>query len=292
MAPPTITGITPVSGLSSGQTLVTIDGTNFEIDPTVALMEVKFGTALGKDVRVLTSSKLTVLTPTGTPGGIVDVSVKNLTTLESVTTTGAYSYNRPDLSCRSHLAHLIKTLIQELKKQIIASVSLTTNTDYDRITSDALNITELSTLPHLLIIGPNLPVNRTYSTNVRPTSKSGGTTTVSHEPFTTDLEFTIAGVDDHPERIFNLLSTTVNFFQKNELLAVDRDPLDPGQGQVSYELNADFEGFGHNTNPNIFNVHSFDGSFTIRGFMFEVGETVEQAFDIAQEILTTELFTP
>lgn len=289
MVAPTVTAITPVSGLSSGQTLVTIDGTAFDI--TSPFMTVEFAGKPATQVRVLTTGRLTCKAPNGGPG-LVDVKVINATTAESVTVPGAYTYNRPDLTARYHLTNTVNTLISEFKKQIIESVALTTHTDYDSITADGLNIIELSKLPVLLLIGPNIPVNPIYRINERPVVKSGSKFSKFNEPWTTDLEFTIAGIDDHPERVLNLLYVTQNFFQKNEFLFVDKNPTLPSAGQVAYELFADAEGFSHNTSPNIHNIHSFEGSFAVRGFNFEDGEVAEEAFEITSEILTTELFRP
>ncbi len=289
----TVTAITPTGGITSGQTFITIDGTDFEIDPLVGLMEITFGTLLATNIRVLTSTKLTCKTPKsiGTPG-LVSVKVKNLDTSEEVIVPSAYTYSRPDLAVSTHLRQTVRTIVEEFKNQVLENVSLTSNTDYDRITGDGLNITELAKLPALLIIGPSIPENFILRTNVKTIVKSGSIFTVHSPPNTVDLEFNLVGVDDHPERILNLLFECKRFFQKNEFLEVLRDPLDIGKGTLKYQLDADSEGFAHNTRANQFNVHSFETSFTIRGFLFEDGEVIQEDFEIAQEILTTEQITP
>lgn len=68
---PTITSVTPLSGGSSGGTLVTITGTNFDTGTSV-----KFGANAGTAVAVATGGKsLTVKTPAGTSTATVTVTI-------------------------------------------------------------------------------------------------------------------------------------------------------------------------------------------------------------------------
>jgi uncharacterized repeat protein (TIGR02543 family) len=71
-APPTITGISPASGLAVGGTRVTITGTNF----TGANL-VDFGSTAATNVNVVNSTTITVSSPAG-PGGPDNVTVTTL----------------------------------------------------------------------------------------------------------------------------------------------------------------------------------------------------------------------
>ena len=66
---PTVTGVSPASGLPAGGTAVTITGTNFD----ATSVSVNFGTAAATDVTVVNAGKITATTPAGT--GTVDVTV-------------------------------------------------------------------------------------------------------------------------------------------------------------------------------------------------------------------------
>ncbi len=69
---PTVTAVSPSSGLSSGGTSVTITGTGFYVGATV-----RFGTATAGTVSVVSGSMITAVTPSLPGGGVVSVSVTN-----------------------------------------------------------------------------------------------------------------------------------------------------------------------------------------------------------------------
>lgn len=69
---PTLNTVTPARGPSSGGTLITINGTNFFTSPTVLVNQTP-----ATNVTRLSATRLTAVTPPGTPG-IVRVSVANI----------------------------------------------------------------------------------------------------------------------------------------------------------------------------------------------------------------------
>ncbi len=81
---PTVTGIIPTSGATSGGTLVTITGTNFTSDATV-----KIGGVAAANVSVPSGTTINCLTPTGTAGQ-ADVVVAEAS--GSATDSGAFTY--------------------------------------------------------------------------------------------------------------------------------------------------------------------------------------------------------
>jgi glucose/arabinose dehydrogenase len=83
--PPTITGITPISGPTTGGTLVTITGTKFMPGATV-----QFGANAATNVIVNSDTQITAVAPAGT--GVVDVRVTTSAGLSSVTPDCNFTY--------------------------------------------------------------------------------------------------------------------------------------------------------------------------------------------------------
>jgi len=86
-APPTVTSVTPSSGIEAGGESVTIDGANFVATPTVT-----FGGVPASNVTFVSAAQLTCTTPAGT--GTVDVVVTNPDTLSGTLAAG-FTYNPP-----------------------------------------------------------------------------------------------------------------------------------------------------------------------------------------------------
>jgi IPT/TIG domain-containing protein len=91
---PTLSSVAPNTGPTSGGTLVTITGTNFQAGATVT-----FGALPATDVTVVNDTTITARTPLGPVGSqlAVDVSVTNPDALKAIA-TGAFTYTRPALS--------------------------------------------------------------------------------------------------------------------------------------------------------------------------------------------------
>jgi plastocyanin len=88
---PTITNISPATGPTSGGTLITITGTNFQDGATV-----KIGVSLASDVTVVSATSITARTPLGpaTEQLTVDVVVTNPDSTKA-TATGGFTYSVP-----------------------------------------------------------------------------------------------------------------------------------------------------------------------------------------------------
>jgi len=286
MAAPTIDSISPATGSTGGGTLVDVLGSGFRLPPlppaegpappagpTVAVL---VGGRSALDVDVLAADRLTFLAPPG-EAGPADVVVRNLDDAgdpivgEDVTAPAALTYAQPRLAVESDLTRLVRTLLRELKRQVHANVSLTVQTDFDAQTGDELHLTELASLPGLVLVGPELTENRFYSLNSPPEVPAGdGTAFRRRVPYTVDLGFTLVGVADHTTELLNLMATAELFFHRNKHLEMDRDPANAGAGRVRYEMDFTPDGDLRVTSqPNASNVRSFSGSFVLRGFDLE-----------------------
>jgi hypothetical protein len=286
MAVPSITTLTPPSGPPGGRTLVDVTGSGFRLPPpppaggpTTALpptVEVLVGGRRAEDVHVLTAERLTIRTPPH-DAGPADVVVRNLaddgTPIpgEEATLPGGFTYVLPKLTVEADLTRIVRTLLQELKRQVHPNVSLTVQTDFDAETGDELHLTELAALPGLVLVGPELSESRFCSLNALPeTPGAGGEVARRRVPYTVNIGFTIIGVADHTTELLNLMAVTTQFFHRNKHLEMDRDPNAPAAGRVRYEMDFTPDGDLRVTSqPNESNVRSFSGSFVVRGFDLE-----------------------
>jgi hypothetical protein len=252
-----LTKVLPSEGPTSGLTLLEISGSGFPIDGTVAVL---VGGARASLVAVPEGTRILCVTPRH-DSGLADVVV--VVGSESATLPQSFTYLAPDLAVETDLTRVVRTLLLELRRQVLANVVLTTSTDYAAPGAEAA---ELSRLPGLVLLGPTIPEDRFYSLNALPEDPvAPGVFRVRREPYTVDLEFGLTGVTDRTTDLLNLLAATGLFFHKNTRLVVARDPDDPSAGSVGYEmaLTADLRVASE---PNNSNVRHFTGSFVIRGF--------------------------
>jgi hypothetical protein len=241
--------------------------------PTV---EVLVGGRLADDIRVIDAGRLSFLSPTGEPAA-ADLVVRNLADEgapipgEEATAPGAFTFVRPGLVPESDLTRLVRTIMRELKRQVLPEVSLTVQTDFDAETGDELHLAQLAKLPALVLVGPELAENRFFSLNQLPEAASGPDDFARRRvPYTVDVAFTLIGVSDHTTELLNLMAATELFFHRNQYLEMERDPASPGAGVVRYEMDIGPGGdLKVTSQPNESNVRSFSGSFVVRGFDLE-----------------------
>jgi hypothetical protein len=308
VAVPTIDSISPATGPTGGLTLVDVVGSGFRLPlappasgptpPPRVTVEVLINGRRARDVQVLAADRLTARTPPG-DAGVVDVIVRNLDDTgapipgEEATLPSAFTYEAPRLAVESDLTRLVRTLLRDLKRQVHPNVSLTVQTDFDAETGDELHLTELASLPGLVLVGPDLRENRFYSLNRPPEVPAGDGTAVRRRvPYTVDLGFTIVGVADHTTEILNLMAATELYFHRSKNLEMDRDPANPGAGRIRYEMDFTPDGDLRVTSqPNESNVRSFSGSFVIRGFDLEdlAGVAGDGAFERTAPVETAHL---
>jgi hypothetical protein len=286
MPTPTLSNISPATGPAGGRTLVELRGSGFRLPPappatgfapapgpTVA---VEVAGRLATDVRVLAEGRLTCLTPAGSESAAtvvvrnVDDSGAAIPGEEAALATG-FTYALGLLTPESDLARLVRTLIRELKRQVLENVVLTVQTDYDEDTGEELHLAQIAEYPALTLVGPELAEDRFFSLNRLPEVPAGPDGFIRRRvPYTVDLGFTLVGASDHTLELLNLMVSAQLFFHRNKFLEMDRDPTDPSAGRVRYEM--DFTPDGDlkvASQPNESNVRSFSGKFVIRGFDLE-----------------------
>ena len=209
--------------------------------------------------------------------GPADVVVRNLDDAgqpipgEEAVLRSAFAYELPSLTVESDLTRLVRTLLQELKRQVLPNVSLTVQTDFDSETGAQLSVTELASLPGLVLVGPELSQDRFYSLNELPAQDTSAVGFARRRvPYTVDLTFTLVGVSDHTTELLNLMAAAQLYFHRNKYLEMDRDPSSPTPGGVRYEMDIPQGGdLKVTSQPNESNVRSFSGKFVVRGFDLE-----------------------
>lgn len=91
-ATPAITGLAPASGALGGGTRVTLAGAGFLAD-SAGPNQIRFGGIPATQVTLLADDSLTCLTPPGTPGAVVNVTLSNAN--GTATLPFAFTYSQP-----------------------------------------------------------------------------------------------------------------------------------------------------------------------------------------------------
>ncbi len=275
---PTITSVTPPTGPSSGGDIVRIAGSGFGTD-----LVVWFGAVQGVVVSVHRDTVI-VRTPEHEPG-FTDIRLVGAG--GSVVAVSAYRFLRPRIVKEAGVTRLIRTLLRELKRQVIENVSLTVSVEFDDSFADGLDIIALAELPSLVLTGPRITENRFYSSNeIREEAVVGpnGPEIVRRRPgYTIDLEFGITGASDRAVELLNLIAAVVTFLNRNPWITMPRDPDHPEVGTVRWEMAPTGELRTSPDGSTKDDVRAFTWGLVIRGFdideglPFDVGRAVRDA---------------
>jgi hypothetical protein len=214
------------------------------------------------------------MVPSG-DAGVAAVQVKNLAqdgspiSGEVASSSSLLTYTRVDLATSSDLARVVEALVLELRRQVIDNVSHLQSVDFDAADPDVTAFVgiDIARLPALALTGPSLVKNRFYA-ELRPEhQEDDGSFSRRSSLATYDLVFKLVGIDNHTRRSFNLQALTLQFFNKNSSLRLQRDPTDSSNGFIDYELEADtMDNTSINTSSDL---RLFTGTVTIIGFQFE-----------------------
>lgn len=316
MAVPTFSSINPGIGHTAGRVVVEIVGTNFQLPtipdhgpvpgPVPKTVRVLFGDVPAELVEVVTASRLFVTTPIHDPGAVA-VTIQNLDA-DGVPIAGedvlspdaVYSFMRPTLTGEpvneSDLQRLVRTLVLELRRQIVDGVTISENTDYDPDTGAEISVINVPSFPHIVLIGPTLKENRFYSVNDPPDFEDEDGNFVERKvPKTYDVFFNIIGVSNRRLEMLNLMHVTANFFRDNTELRMNLSATDPSKGYREFELDLTEDGgFAANGKANNSNVQSFSGRCMIRGFDIEtvsgIASTDGAGFGVSAETVNARGF--
>lgn len=281
MTIPNVVSITPASSRTSGRALVRIVGSGFRLPsapPTTQgrapapppSVRVLFGAVEAREVHVLSTQLLHVVTPVAAPG-TVDVTVQNIDDAgvlvpgETTTKAAAFAFARPSFDGRdaaeSLLARIVRALVTDLRRQLHDNVHLAVHTDYADAPTGEAAVAMLASVPGFALVGPRLRENRAESTNRRGVDVENGITVETRPGRTVDAVFTLIGVHELLQPTLNMLEETTLVFEDGAVLRVE-DPADPTD-PVEYEVIVE-EPFALVSGSNNSNIRAFSGSFSVR----------------------------
>ena len=298
MALPTLSSVQPTTGPSSGGDLVRLVGTDF-----ADRVRVLFGGVAAEAPSVRDEAGLRLVdlrTPVHAPG-VVGVELQNLDAAgvpvpgESVVLVGAYRFARPTVAREADLTRVVRQLLRELKRQVLANVSATVSVDYDDTTLDGLNLIAMAKVPSLVLSGPTLRPNRFYSANVAHEDVvdgiAGPELARRKPPYTVDLVFTLTAASERTAELFNLMAVVATFLNRNRWLELQRDPADASRGSVRWELDADGEFRTQLAGKD--DVRAFTCGFVVRGFDVDEGLPLDLGKRVTEpELLPTQAIAP
>lgn len=293
MAVPTVTVVHPNTGPTGGRRLVQIMGGGFNTPPNPPALGVApvpnpsvavlFGGVASPLVQVASRARLFAVTPITpldrqSPDGPVDVEVRNidqdgdLIPGETVTVVNGYTYELPDLNelPECDLVRLVRTLLWQVKKQVLTNASVDVHTDWSD--APAAGLTFISKLPAISLHGPDLPQNRFYSRNDRRTTVNPfglGSEFYAglRSPYTVDLVWELLGVTDRKLQNIALQGEVQRFFHRNKTIGMIADASDPDSEFCEWEMDmlADGQPVVVRSKNNS-NIRAFRARFVIRGF--------------------------
>jgi hypothetical protein len=276
VAIPTLASVSPTTGPASGGDLLRLVGTGFAPG-----LEVRLGGQRALVVAVHEeggASIADVRTPLHEPG-VVDVAVTNLDEAgvpipgESAALAAGYRFMRATVAREADLTRVVRQLLKELKRQVLANVSTTVSVDYDDTVVDGLNVISLAKVPSLVLSGPTLHPNRFYSANVPHEDVVPGA--VGPEvvrrkpPYTVDLVFTLTAASERTAELLNLMAAVATFLNRNRWLELPRDAADASKGTVRWEMDADGEFRTQLAGKD--DVRAFTCGLVVRGFDVDEG---------------------
>ena len=202
----------------------------------------------------------------------------------------AYRFLRPCLVQESNLTRLVRTLLQHLKRALLADTSIAVSVDYSDL-SEGLEFIAMASLPSLVLSGPRMKESRFYSSNVPFEEVVPGAKGLElrrrKAAFTVDLSFTITAASESTIELLNLMAATAAFLNLHSKIAMLRDSKNPELGEVAWEMAPDGD-FRTNLRD-ASGVHSFSCGFVVRGFDVDEGQTLDVGKAVREMQLEAEL---
>jgi len=280
MPAPTISTVSPSSGLTRGRTYVLITGTNFPVQEVGEGDEdkvlVKFGTDEALNVQVQSATRIVCQSPSHDPG-VVSVSVQNIDTEQTATKASAFTYGRPNLTAPSHLQEVIEAVVRIFRREVIEDVSRLSHSEYDPNTSDTKSIPQHASLPCITLNGPLSGPKDAWTETQESTSITydAGGDPVSFEkrraPTRCNLVFELTIGARFDVELFSLVHHTTETLTVTPKLAV----LTQSGTTLEYDWDL-IEEFDLPSKANDSDVREASCRFVVQGVLFEDGETLEQ----------------
>lgn len=297
MAIPTITSISPTSGLTKGGNILQINGTNFRIAPLPPAVGYLGGDAqqtvsvLFEGVRAEwaeAASDTLILTRVPQWAGAydalpldLDVRVANLDDsgveipTENATLADAYTIDRTKLTTESVLQKVCREAVSVFRRHLLQNTHITMSRDFDETIATLER--KVAEAPVVYLIGPNSPTNRLRSCNhldPRDDPANPGMFVRNEVPITVDLNFEI--------RIYAVGSQHTISLQQ-ALILMFRDVTSLIVGDQIPEFRMPFNRYPTITNvPNQSDLYSIRSGMSIKGVHLdeESGTIIERGWDV------------
>jgi hypothetical protein len=306
MSVPTLTGVLPGTGLTTGGNLVWLVGTNFRLPPvppvghtnqdeqqTVAAW---FGGVRCPFAAAASATRALAQVPEwkGAPdlAGPFPLAVRiaNLDDAgaeiptENATLPNGYVVDRPNLALEPYFQRVVRVLLQTLKRHLLVNVSATIGRDYDATPADPARF--MATLPVIHVTGPRMTVARrdAYNredTEIDPTNPDAFTRV--REAVAVDLAFDLMLWAENPRHLMSLSQALLLMFRQVRFLTVLRDPATPAKGSYEYELDLPWEAYPELvTDPNRDDLVGLRTTCIIRGVQIdtEAGTLIERGWKV------------
>lgn len=257
MAVPSITSLDKPEGTPSGGYVVTIQGTDFATQGTMApgvlqaipdsvrvtLRNTQFNLTVPiEKINLISETAITFVMPKvilithDGPGSDMpfDVTVENLDSNgdpipgEATTAANAFTIKRRciDGVRLGKIASLVQFLVVLMRSEIHWNTSTVVHTEYDRDTSTPR--AEAVKLPHITILGPDITKSEAgYQDLSRVVAQDGDEYSSVEAPVYYDVAFSLVMVADTNAVIYNLQGAALDFFTQNHTISVPDDLRDP-----------------------------------------------------------------
>jgi hypothetical protein len=311
MTVPTITTITPGTGLTKGVALIVIEGTNFRLPPTPSAgyhggdaqqtVTVSFGGTDSQWAHAVSATRVHARLPEwdgdwrdAMPKSL-DVRVANLDDAgveipgEEVTAVDGMVIDRPKLSKKQDMHRVVLELLRVFRRHLHINTWLNQGREFDEDPTDARDKPNRSSLPLIALEGPSTQINRFSSLNrMEPTEDAGdpGSWYRYRFPVTVDMTFDVTAYANSETHLLSLGAAFTTLFRDVIYLRVPRDVGDPTKGTADYELAVPFDGQpDYQSPPELDDLHSFAAVVTIRGVDIDESEgiVIERGVDLADD---------
>jgi hypothetical protein len=262
MSPPIINAITPDHGHPGGNYLLVIQGQDFVVPPYPTPTELPVSepeetvsvTVNGRaatNVEVWDYSLITCICPpfrgdpdqlSANPGLAVDVVVTNLgPPAEPTTVTDGFAYRRTDLTKTEGVLYtIIRTLLLELRRQVINNIAVSTHVDYDGSTGDGLNIVELAKVPGIALDSVSIVDNHNFWEKGKHAVQDGTQDNFTEygTPRAVNLVFDASIIGENTNEAAQLAQEFMLFFspRRTPRLCVPSDDTDPDSEEIRFPM--------------------------------------------------------
>lgn len=308
MTAPTITSITPSSGLAVGDVFVEIVGTNFNLQAQGSIT-VTFGGKPAVRSAVISATRLFAVAPAGDPDagstpGAVDVVVTNTTPqppgsplVESATKVKAFTYKRPsiatpnNLTNHSSVALVTRTLVTEFQRAVLKNTQHDRHPDYASLEAALRGETDKAESPSLKILGPKIRRDRFYSNSDPVDVATGGGNWADMFPSSVVmLQYDIVGVGGDYAEAMNLWTEVSRYFDHNDVLKVNIASSKLGPEDVEYPLEPQWDTKGDfRSHSSRQGLEQFTQTFLVRGVRVSPDAKSWAAFEVGEDGITAEL---